>query len=534
MPSPETLQQLRNITRKNLATKFWQRGDLRYCTKPHGQRSLYDAYHGFRKANPMHLGPFVANTHRGLGKSVFDVVVGLERALQHPGSLCFFGSHTEKDAIAIFEQTINDPIRGLKPPGIYWEIEKTKTRIRSKLWDDDQPWSTFFAVGLKEYAGTLRGKRCHFFSLDELREFEQAIDNVNAVVRPMFIGKTDVWPILITSTPPKTRAHPFTSYFVPRAEKDGAYFNISGWDNEDMTDEEIAMILADPEDRTSIEARREIGAELVEDLEAIMFPEFVKLKDEDAEGDPPYLVEARERPAFFFPFMSGDLGFVDYNAVLFSYVDFENQLLVIEDEYMNNGVSTGEFAQEVRHQEVELFFETAHFERTRRWCDNDPQDITNLQVDHGYTWEATDKHGKEMAIANLRMAFAQRRIRIHPRCKHLIFQLENAIRKEGETAKIERVDQVRENKDDPIIGHWDAIDALIYLHRMLKDQGAFMLNPFPYHVVAKDEFVTDDKGLPVPEGQEVKARPTDRITRNPLKVTRDSSLIHFGERARIR
>jgi hypothetical protein len=500
VPSEETAKQLRNITRQNLATKFWQRGNLRAFTKPHGQRWVYDAYH-------------------------FDALIAIERALLHPGSLIFFGSATEKDAIALWEQTINDPIRSFKPPGIDWEIEKTKTRIRSRLWGPDEPWSTIHAVGLKEYAGTLRGKRCHLFILDELREFEQPVDNVNAVVRPMYIGKTDVWPIIITSTPPKTKAHPFTSYFVPRAKKDGSYFCVSGWDNPDLSDEEIAMIVPDPEDRESVEVRREIGAELVEDLEAIMFPEFVRLEDE--------IVEERERPDYFFPFMGADIGFVDYNAVLFAYVDFENQILVIEDEYMNNGVSTGEFAQEVRHQEVELFYDTEHFSRCRRFCDNDPQDITNLQVDHGYTWEATDKHGREMAVANLRMAFAQRRIRINPRCKNLIFQLENAIRKEGDTAKIERVLQVRSSKDDPIIGHWDAIDALIYLHRMLKDQGAFMLNPFPYHVVAKDEFATDHKGMPVPAGQEVKPPQSDRITHNPLKVTRDSSLINLGERTRI-
>ena len=457
------------------------------------------------------------NTHRGMGKTVLDILLIIERCLKAPGTLAYFGSATEKDAIAIFSQTMNDPILPLVPKGIRLDVQKTEASVRSLAWDDSAPDSKIFVVGLKEYAGSLRGRRAHIIVLDELREFDQSIDNVNSVVKPMFIGKDNPL-LIITSTPPKMLAHPFSSYFIPRAVRRDAYCQVKGSENDDFTDDEIEKIVDDPEDKDSLEYKREIEAELVEDLEAIMFPEFVKRKGQ--------LVEEHTRPDYFFPFMGGDLGFVDYNAVVFAYIDFEKQLLIVEDEYMNNGVSTGELAQEVRHQEVELFYHSEHFGRMRRWCDNDPQDIANLQVDFGYGWEASDKGGKEMAIADLRMSFLKGRIRINPRCKSLVYQLENAIRKEGDSAKIERVSQVRSRTDDPIIGHWDAIDALIYLHRMLKSNGAFMLNPFPYYVITTEEFLEP--------GEKPKRITKDRITRDTLEITRDSTLINSGERARIR
>ena len=301
MPTPETRKQLENITRKNLAERFWQRGDLRYLTKPHGQRRAYDFVHQWRKDNPGKSGPIVLNTHRGMGKTVLDVILLFEACVKNPGTLAYFGSATEKDAIAIFSQTMNDPVRKMIPAGVKVEVTKTQINVRLLSWNDDDPDSVIFIVGLKEYAGTLRGRRAHIVVLDELREFDQPIDNVKSVVKPMFIEKKD--PILIvTSTPPKNTAHPFTSYFVPRAERQEAYCQIKGSENEDFTEEEIEKIVDDPEDKKSIEYLREIEAELIEDIEAIMFPEFVRNFDE--------IVKAHQRPAFFFPFMGADLGLV--------------------------------------------------------------------------------------------------------------------------------------------------------------------------------------------------------------------------------
>jgi hypothetical protein len=96
----------------------------------------------------------------------------------------------------------------------------------------------------------------------------------------------------------------------------------------------------------------------------------------------------------------------------------------------------------------------------------------DLQQLHGLTFLTTRKDNKEGAINEMKMWIAQGRVKIHERCKHLIYHLEF-----GQWNK-HRTDFTRlpDTPDKKIKGgHVDTIPALYYLIRNIHTYR----NPFP-------------------------------------------------------
>ena len=104
--------------------------------------------------------------------------------------------------------------------------------------------------------------------------------------------------------------------------------------------------------------------------------------------------------------------------------------------------------------------------------DNDLKLLNDLQQIHEIMFIATKKDNKEAAVNNLRVWIQNDRIKIHPRCKHLLYHLEF-----GQWDKNRSKFKNLPDSQDKTIrgGHVDAVDALIYMVRNIHEHR----NPFP-------------------------------------------------------
>ena len=111
--------------------------------------------------------------------------------------------------------------------------------------------------------------------------------------------------------------------------------------------------------------------------------------------------------------------------------------------------------------------------------DNALQMINDLNRLHGIKISATKKDNKFAAVNELRDLLASGRIKIHPRCKHLIYHLEHVKWKDKKGIKAE-FDHLADSTDKTILGgHADAADAILYLSRNVK----FNKNPKTTEIV---------------------------------------------------
>jgi hypothetical protein len=172
-----------------------------------------------------------------------------------------------------------------------------------------------------------------------------------------------------------------------------------------------------------------------------------------------------------------DVGFVDLTVALFAYYDFKEATIVIMDELVTNGaeMTTESLARDIRHKEKIRFFDhTANIECEPylRVMDNELKLINDLSRLHEITFIPTAKDNKEAAVNNMRIWVSQGRVKIHERCKHLLYHLEY-----GQWDKSRRKFKHLNDSPDKSVrgGHVDAADALIYLVRNILEHR----NPFP-------------------------------------------------------
>jgi hypothetical protein len=114
--------------------------------------------------------------------------------------------------------------------------------------------------------------------------------------------------------------------------------------------------------------------------------------------------------------------------------------------------------------------------------DNNLNLIIDLNKLHGLNFMATKKDNKAAAINNLNIMVDEGRIKIHSRCKNLIYHCENAQWKKNAIGK--EFDNLPASIDGSLLeSHADAVDALNYMVRNI----ALHHNPYPANVVQVTE-----------------------------------------------
>lgn len=434
---------------------LWYKGNLQWKLDS-TQLSIYE----FIKKAPKKT--VVLNCSRRLGKSYLLTIMAVEMCLKKPGAIVKFlqpkQNMIRKNIRPIMQKILADCPNDIKP--------EFKTQDNIYLFPNG---SEIQLAGTDSgNAENIRGGDADLCLVDEaafvLSELEYIVKSILIPTTTITRGK-----IVLSSTSPKEPDHDFKGY-MEQAMLNNCFVKKTVFDARDdksnprITDEIVEEIINEYMGGvTNDNFRREYLCEIIADGDNAVVPEFNPELEEEVVCDWP-------APIFRDRYVGMDIGFKDLTVVLFGYYDFDNGVVVIEDEIVMNGpqMTTSALAERIKDKERALWTDTMtgeHWTPHMRVSDNNLILLNDLHRDYGIVFMPTLKDNKEAAINNVRNMFLQHRIIINPRCKTLISHLKNA------TWNSKRTEYAR----SPDNGHYDAVDALVYLVRNID----FNRNPYP-------------------------------------------------------
>lgn len=419
--------------------ELWVRGDLKYKLRLH-QLLIYAFI-----SNPA-LVRVVINCARRFGKSFTVLLYCFEQCIKNPGYIVRYAAPTEKQLRKIIlpnaKQILKDCPDDLRP---VWNNQDSMFRFPNGS-------EVHLAGTDKDNVEKLRGQGADLVICDEAGSMADLRYVALDVLLPQTL-ETDGRMVLI-STPPITTAHEFYK-MSQEAKMDDSYLVQTIHDNTWLTPERKLRYIKASGGIESTTWRREYLCQFVVDEKRAVCPEF------DAAAELA-IVRAVPLPSHFFPLVSMDLGYhPDPSHALYGYYDFMQAALVILDESYMPRFRTDQIAAEVKLKEKSVF---ADREVYLRKTDVDHRLIADMAAQHQLYFSATAKDDKEAQVNMLRRWVNDRKIIIHPRCKHLIHQLSTTIWNDA------RDEFVRTDE-----GHGDGVDALLYMLR----NAPVGRNPFP-------------------------------------------------------
>lgn len=440
---------------KQAIAEAWKRGLLSW--KLHAaQKKMYNIYSGAEPSSTL-----VWLCSRQLGKSALITILALEQALKKPNSVIKILTDTKLHARNIFD------------PLFKQFTEDCPEELKPQYHRSDYQY-TFANGSVIQLAGSdgghfekLRGQKSELILVDEAGFVSNLEEVVMSVLRPTTThtgGK-----IILASTPPSDPDHDF-HHFIETAEANGTLSKFTLYDNPLLSQEQIEKIIFEYGGVNSDRFRREYLVEIIRSDKNLAFPEF----DDNLCKE---IVKEWKRPPFFDCYVGMDLGGKDLTAVIFGYYDFRNDRIVIEDELIMDFAKPQNTVQkltnDIKKKEEGLWFDPLTNEQRTplsRVSDVNPIVLKEINIaSKGQLFfKVARKDEKEAAVNNLRVLLENRKIVIDPRCTTLIRHLKNA--KWSENRRKEFARSV-EN------GHYDAVDALIYMVRSMM----FSKNPYPAH-----------------------------------------------------
>lgn len=431
---------------------LWSRGDLRYLLRQNGQSRVYD----FMKARSGSSAPIMAMCHRRLGKTFAGLTAAVERCISKQGHIAKFAAPSREQGESIVVPNLQILLRDC-PEDLRPTRKGNTYYFSNPEWDAPDEQSTLEIHGANYKKGdALRGMACDTWILDEIREFDHLEYLMTDIIAYQVADRPDPMLVML-STPPRSMDHDMIAMFLPRARRASRYLVVPASSNEDWTEREDGAVLEACGSKESISYRREAECELVSDEESLILPEWQHVEDE--------LVVAHPRPVCFIPSVVIDMGWTDFTAVGFWYVDFERQLNILEDELVVHNVCTGDLAAEIKARIKHLWGSYEGATEPRIFADAPMITIQDMRRHWGLKVQEVEKHDQEASLATFRTAVMQKKIRVNPRCTEHIYQFRNGIWNE------KRSDFIR----SPRLGHCDCIAESVYAHRMAK----WNRNPFP-------------------------------------------------------
>lgn len=448
-----------DLRRRMILELAWRtRKDLSPLLYPHSQSRMYWGIHGWKELHPKRAGPWVLNCHRRLGKTYLMTILGLERCLGSPKQIVRYGAPMISQCKEFVEPVIGEILATC--PTDLLPIERNTDNGREWIFEHENGDSRFVLIGCGEQADAHRGKASDMILLDECRDIAR-LDYVVKIVFGYHLHRRTNPLMVFASTPPESMEHSFTSMFIPEAIGRGTYAMENAETNEDYTEEDDAFIVDMVGGRDTIGYRREALCELFSNPENLIIPEFVEMEAAGKLGL--VVVKDHPRPTHFYPFTSIDGGFVDYTGVLFGYIDFRNQWLVVESELWARQKNSEEWSTLIKAEEKRLY--GSNINQPVRFGDIPRQQQADMISMLRFPVLIPEKFDKQASIASLRTSIASGRVKIFDKCQSLCYQLRNG----GYATN--RKDFVRTDR----LGHCDLIDALAYLHR----SAYWGSNPFP-------------------------------------------------------
>lgn len=319
----------------------------------------------------------------------------------------------------------------------------------------------------------IRGGKANLCIIDEAGFVDDLKYAIRSVLSPTI--RTTGGKIIMASTPSKSPDHEFITDFMIPYQAAGRLKIFTIWDNPNFTDKIREEILSDyePLREKDPDFLREYMCKIAIDKEAAICSEFYDKKDSIVFSDTDE--DAPEIPPHLDFYVGADIGYRDLTVMLFGYYDFRNAQLVILDELVMNGptMTTEALAKEVKlKEEIRFRQKDLKVEPYLRVMDNDLKLINDLRKLHDIQFLPTKKDNKDGAINEMKIWMGQGRIRIHERCKHLIYHLEYGQWNNKRTD----FKRLADSPDKSVQGgHVDAIPALYYLIRNIHTHR----NPYP-------------------------------------------------------
>jgi hypothetical protein len=390
----------------------------------------------------------------------------IERAIRRPHQVVKVGSPWFKQTREVFRPVLNRILKDCPGPLRPEHAGYTYT-FQNPYWGE-RGESTITLCGVNTDRGDrLRGGDLDLGVLDECRDVKDQLYIQDDILMPMFLGREE--PLLIyCTTIPKTLAHDYTVEILPAARREGRakLFRVANLErdpltppdpeeNLDWTDKHEHLVLKSISKSSSTWKREYLCLE-VPDLTSLIIPEFPEVEGEVVYQGEDYTPAHRGRPEEYEVYMGADLGWEDFTACIWGFHDFEEDLLVIEAETVKNHTTPREIAKLIRETEQRLY--PGHYSQRRivRFADAEQITLAGLTLDERIPILPPAKWDRDEAIAKLRTRFSDRKVRIHARCKELIYQLKNGIWD----------DRRKDFTRSATLGHCDALSALIYLNRM--------------------------------------------------------------------
>lgn len=455
--------------RERIVAELWRRGDTAYRLHA-GQLRINDAFNASAKTSKI----FAAECARQYGKTSWGAWLSDLTARTNAGCQI-------RIATAFYADLGSFII-----PAFRWLFEDCPDEFRPKYLEHKGKFvyangSEIHLVGLDRNPNKLRGNRLRLILVEEAGFSDS--DTLRYVYESVIVPATLHEPlarVVLISTPPDSgNDHSFCE-LADEADDHGGYIKLTIYDNPMLTPARIEEMARDLGGKDSIAFRREALCERIIDSSRAIVPEF----DENIH----VLKEPVQRPDYFghlhaYAFM--DTGVRDLTVVLLGYYDFPRATLVIEDEVILGG-------QDVTTRNIRL--NTERKERAlgylpyRRVADNNNLILIQDLSSEGLHFTPTDKDSLEAMVNAVRLWTKDGRIKIHPRCKHLIGTLRSALWNKN------RDDFNRSKK----YGHCDAIAALMYGLRNVD----VTTNPIPFS--SPNPWLRPKTSLS-PSGQEIKA-----------------------------
>lgn len=476
---------------KETADSLFREGDLSWMLDDH-QLVIYEAIRAWevrRLAEPTTGASriFMLDAGRQVGKTFTVDLIKVEDCIRRPKSRHLIASAT---AVGLKEFVI---------PNIEVIITQAPDDVRPRLLLGHKGMRTAFwfpngsvlkLVGIDKNPDELRGPALHGAVVSEAAFVRYLKRVISSVIYPQFTRDPNAT-LILESSAPKDVAHDFDQVFLPDCQRRKAYVFMTIDDNTAITQEQKDELVNAAREIDPDDAEREYYGRRVRNRADVIIPEF----DKDLH------VLGSVRPDRAICMAALDPGMRDLFALLWGYWDFPRAKLVVEAEYCERNASTAAIADVIRETETRIYGEFNGFQASytdlqapsgfpywdgikwrsnpvQRISDTEARTIGDLIMDHGIAVQNTLKDDKEAALNALRHGFRSKKIEIHPRCVNTIAHV-NAARWNEQRTDYERTRGM---------GHYDLLDALVYLWRMI--QPIRNQNPFPpAHVDRNDRNV---------------------------------------------
>lgn len=407
-------------------------------------RLLYDFIRSHWGISP-HLDVMV---HRRGAKSTTCLIIGIEECLRAPNTSCAVLCTTKEQARDVCNESLTailaDCPKDIAPRKIRNDFTYVFDHNGSKI-------QILSADKLNNNSG--RGRKFRFIHVMEAGHIANLGGILKSVLSPTLrdvTGRT-TGTMVLESTPPIEEEHAFEKLFQ-EAEIDGRSFYLPLSANKDASPAFVKACQQDCGGENTPEYQREYELKFETGKNKTAIPEFTLEKQKEVVKDVP-------RPHNADRYASLDPGGEHPTGELWGFYDFEKDLLVIEDEWLGDNVTTDVIASKTKEKEEFLGWQRSTGKLYRIADNNNIILLRDLHQQHGLLFRATAKDDKDAQVNRVRVMFRDNKLLIHPRCELLIKTLRIAKR-----SKIKKKSFL-EMED---IGHADLLDTLIYMARNIR------------------------------------------------------------------